>query len=96
MPCGGANPCVAAADEREKFPWRCTVSATATATPDCPLCCRRQEQCAASFSVVEEKEMGKVSGGAVSLHLQFAANVKVVALGENMLAELHNDITLFC
>jgi hypothetical protein len=40
--------------------------------------------------------MGEVSGGAVSLRLQFAANVKVVALGEDMLAELHNDITLFC
>ncbi len=96
MPCGGANPCIAAADEREKFPWRCTASAAATATPDCPLCCRQEERCASPSSVSEEKEMGEVSGGAVSLRLQFAANVKVVALGEDMLAELHNDITLFC
>ncbi len=35
-------------------------------------------------------------GGAIPMRLQFAANVKLAALGEDILAELHNDMTLYC
>ncbi len=76
MPCAVANPCAAAAEEKEEFPWHYTASAAATATPDYPMCCWQGERRASLSSVSEGGEMGKVGGGAFPLHLQFAANIK--------------------
>ncbi len=43
-----------------------------------------------------EEEVGKNGGEAVPLPLQFAGNVKVAVLGEDILAESHGTPFLYC
>ena len=42
------------------------------------------------------EEMGEDGGWPVPLRLRFAASVKAAELGEDILAESHNDMTLYC
>jgi hypothetical protein len=97
----GANPRTAAtAEEKKAFPLPGNSSiapvggvAAATAAP-----ARRGEQRAPPSPGEGGEEMGEDGGWPVPLlRLRFdAASVKAAALGEDILAELHNDMTLYC